>query len=77
VLRAVENRPGATSSELAAVSGIKPSTLYTLLARLVKHGDLQTHTLPTGRSGYAIRDTSAAQTDQPAADDEGLTSDTD
>jgi transposase len=63
VLRAVEHRAGATSAELAAVSGVERNTVYGLLARLVKEGELQTRTLPTGRTGYALattRSTSAA-----------------
>jgi DNA-binding IclR family transcriptional regulator len=40
VLRAVQERPGATSAELAAVSGVQPSTLYALLTRLVNDGEL-------------------------------------
>ena len=53
VLRAVEDRPGATSAELASVSGVERNTLYGLLARLVKDGEVQTSELPTGRTGYA------------------------
>jgi hypothetical protein len=52
VLRAAEDRPGATSAELATVSGVRASTLSPLLARLVKVGELQKETLPTGRTGY-------------------------
>lgn len=54
VLRAVSDRPGATSAELAAVSGVGRNTLNGLLARLVKVGELQTRALPTGRTGYAL-----------------------
>lgn len=54
LLRAVEQRPGATSAELATVSGIGRNTLNGLLARLVKAGELQTCALPTGRTGYAL-----------------------
>lgn len=54
VMRAVQDRPGATSAELATVSGVGRNTLYTLLARLVKEGALQTRDLPTGRTGYAL-----------------------
>ena len=53
VLQAVKDRPGATSAELASVSGVDRNTLYGLLARLVKEGELQTRSLPTGRTGYA------------------------
>jgi hypothetical protein len=54
VLRAVEERPGGTSAELSAVSGVARNTLNGLLARLVKNGELQTRDLPTGRTGYAL-----------------------
>jgi CRP-like cAMP-binding protein len=54
VLRAAQERPGATGAELAAVSGVERNTLNTLLARLVKSGELQTLALPTGRTGYAL-----------------------
>lgn len=45
---------GATSAELATASGVQDGTLHALLARLVKSGELQKETLPTGRSGYAL-----------------------
>jgi Fic family protein len=57
VLRAAQQRPGATSAELAAVSEVEPNTLNALLARLVKAGELQKRALPTGRTGYALADT--------------------
>ena len=50
VLQAVEDRPGATSAEIATVSGVQGGTLHTLLARLVKSGELQTEALPTIRA---------------------------
>lgn len=53
VLRAVKDRPGATSAELSSVSGLDRNTLYGVLARLVKDGELQTRSLPTGRTGYS------------------------
>jgi hypothetical protein len=55
VLSAVRDRPGATSAELAHVSGVERNTLYALLARLVKEGELEASTLPTGRTGYALK----------------------
>jgi DNA-binding IclR family transcriptional regulator len=67
VLRAVEDRAGATSAELAAVSGVERNTLYGLLARLVKEGELQTRTLPTGRTGYALAATRAPVSTSAAA----------
>ncbi len=54
VLHAVEDRPGATSAELATASGVQGGTVHALLARLVKSGELHKETLPTGRTGYAL-----------------------
>lgn len=72
VLRAAQQRPGATSAELAAVSEVEPNTLKALLTRLVKAGELQTRALPTGRTGYAPPTTRPAQPSraQPATDDD-------
>jgi hypothetical protein len=50
VLQAAEDRPGATSAELATIFGVQANTLHALLARLVKSGELQKETLPTGRT---------------------------
>lgn len=60
VMRAVQDRPGVSSAELAAVSGVGQNTLYGLLARLVKNGELQARALPTGRIGYTLGDTRPA-----------------
>ncbi len=54
VLRAAKERPGASSGELAVTSGVERSTLHALLARLVKAGELEKRTLPTGQTGYAL-----------------------
>ena len=54
VLRAAQERPGGTSADLAAASGVERNTLYALLTRLVKDGELETRKLPTGRTGYAL-----------------------
>lgn len=56
VLRALQERPGASSGELAAVSGVEHNTLQSLLARLVRDGELEKHELPNGRMGYALSD---------------------
>jgi hypothetical protein len=53
VLQAVRERPGASSAEIAAVSGVEQHTLYGVLRRLVRDGEVQTRELPTGRTGYA------------------------
>ena len=57
VLRAAQERPGATSSELATVSGVERNTLNALVARLVQAGELEPRALPTGRTGYAVTGT--------------------
>lgn len=57
VLRAARERPGATTAELAAVSGVQRNTLNVLVARLVKAGDLEPRALPTGQTGYALAGT--------------------
>jgi len=67
VLRAAQERPGATAAELATVSKVDRNTLNALLARLVKAGELQTRELPTGRAGYMLGD---ATPDKPSAADE-------
>jgi hypothetical protein len=54
VLRAVRERPGASSAQLAVASGVERNTLYGLLGRLVKAGELEKVKLPTG-TGYAPR----------------------
>jgi hypothetical protein len=71
VLRAAQDRPGATSAELATISGVQANTLHALLARLVKSGELQKETLPTGRTGYALghAQAEAAADIPPAAGD--------
>jgi len=77
VVRALQDRPGATGAELATVSGVERNTLYTVLTRLVREGQVQTQSLPTGRTGYALSEppqpgwsSSAAPADESAADDE-------
>jgi IclR-like helix-turn-helix domain-containing protein len=54
VLRVVGERPGLTTVELAAVSGVARNTLYALLATMTRRGELQRRELPGGKSGYAI-----------------------
>ncbi len=54
VLRAAKERPGASSGELTVTSGVERSTLHALLARLVKAGELEKRTFPTGQTGYAL-----------------------
>jgi sugar-specific transcriptional regulator TrmB len=54
VLSAVRDRPGVTAPELAAVSGVRGGTLYTVLRRLVEQGALIRRELPGGDTGYRL-----------------------
>lgn len=54
VLQAAGERPGASSAELSVASGVERNTLYGLLSRLVKAGELETVSLPSGQTGYAL-----------------------
>ncbi len=56
VLSALRERPGSSSGELAAVSGVEGGTLHALLTRLVKDGEVEKQELPSGRTGYALSD---------------------
>jgi hypothetical protein len=53
VLRVVGERPGLTTAELAAASGVERNTLYALLATMTKRGELERRELPGGKTGYA------------------------
>lgn len=52
VLRLVAERPGITTSELVASSGVERRTFYTLLSTLTKHGAVERQKLPGGHTGY-------------------------
>jgi hypothetical protein len=67
VLRVVRDRPGMTTGELAAASGVEKATLYTLLRTLTKQGVLQRQQLPGGQSGYRVREPDASAA-APAGD---------
>jgi hypothetical protein len=54
VLRVVGERPGVTTAELAAASGVERNTLYALLSTLTKRGELECRELPGGKTGYAM-----------------------
>jgi hypothetical protein len=62
VLQVVGERPGITTSELAAASGVAKPTLYALLSSLTKQDVLQRQELPGGQSGYRIRTVDASAT---------------
>ena len=65
VLRALHERPGASSGEIAAVSGVERNTLHGLLARLIKDGELEKRALPSGSTGYVV--TNPEHASQPEA----------
>jgi MarR family len=54
VLRALEERPGASASELAAASGVDRTALYPLLSRLADRGEIIKEQLPGGATGYRL-----------------------
>jgi sugar-specific transcriptional regulator TrmB len=54
VLRALEERPGASASELAAASGVDRTALYPLLSRLAERGEVTKEELPGGHTGYRL-----------------------
>src|SRR5439155_13834422 len=54
VLRALEERPGASASELAAASGVDRTALYGLLNRLIERGEVIKEQLPGGATGYRL-----------------------
>ena len=60
VLAVVRDRPGVTTSELAAASGVSGGTLYALLRRLTDQGELAKRELPGGQTGYALASGEAA-----------------
>lgn len=65
VLRALHERPGASSGEIAAVSGVERNTLHVLLARLIRDGELEKRALPSGSTGYVV--TNPEDASQPEA----------
>src|SRR5262245_29901159 len=54
VLRAVDERPGASAAELAAASGVKGGVLYALLRGLVERDELVKQNLPSSSAGYSL-----------------------
>jgi DNA-binding IclR family transcriptional regulator len=60
VLRTVADRPGVTSGELADATGIKRTTLSTLLGRLTRSGELEQQEQPSGLRGYSLARSTAA-----------------
>jgi hypothetical protein len=71
VLRALEERPGASASELAAAAGVNRTVLYGLLNRLVERGEVAKEPLPGGSTGYRLRrEAPTAFPSRPRAADE-------
>jgi len=54
VLRALEERPGASASELATASGVARPALYGVLNRLIEAGEVAKEELPGGATGYKL-----------------------
>src|SRR5689334_18143200 len=54
VLRALEERPGASASELATASGVARTALYAVLNRLIEAGEVAKEELPSGATGYKL-----------------------
>ena len=52
ILKAVDERPGASASELADVTKISRAVTYNTLAKLVEAGKLEKTALPGGQTGY-------------------------
>ncbi|MEA2320873.1 MAG: hypothetical protein QOD81_723 [Solirubrobacteraceae bacterium] len=69
VLRALDERPGASVSELATTSGVPKTVLYGVLRTLVHRGEAQTRELPSGRTGY-VRSASTAPADASPSETE-------
>ena len=70
VMRVVSARPGASASEIAAASGVKGSTLYSLLRRLTQEGALEKRELPGAKTGYAVPAPTASAPSTPSPDSE-------
>ncbi|RKQ91453.1 hypothetical protein C8N24_1275 [Solirubrobacter pauli] len=52
ILKAVDERPGASASEIADVAKIARPVTYNTLAKLVEQGRLEKTDLPGGQTGY-------------------------
>jgi sugar-specific transcriptional regulator TrmB len=52
ILKAVDERPGASASEIADVTKISRAVTYNTLAKLVEQGTLEKTSLPGGQTGY-------------------------
>lgn len=72
VLRALEERPGASASELATASGVARTALYGVLNRLIEAGEVAKEELPGGATGYKLlrEEPTAFPAPEAGADDE-------
>jgi sugar-specific transcriptional regulator TrmB len=61
LLKAVDERPGASASELADVTKIARAVTYNTLAKLVEQGRLEKTELPGGQTGYKLATPADAQ----------------
>lgn len=61
LLKAVDERPGASASELADVTRISRAVTYNTLAKLVEQGKLEKTELPGGQTGYKPATAAAAR----------------
>lgn len=52
ILKAVDERPGASASEIAAATNIARPVTYNTLAKLVEQGEIEKTQLPGGQTGY-------------------------
>jgi hypothetical protein len=77
VMRVVGERPGITTSELAAASGVEKRTLYTLLSTLTKQRALERQELPGGQTGYRVHEHETAEARTSRDDPDAVTAPTD
>jgi hypothetical protein len=55
VLGVVRERPGATTAEIASVSGVQRTVAHGVLRKLEANGEVKAQDLPSGTRGWAIR----------------------
>ena len=55
VLGVVRERPGATTAEIASVSGVQRTVTHGVLRKLEADGEVKAQDLPSGTKGWAIR----------------------
>jgi uncharacterized protein len=55
VLGVVRERPGATTAEIASVSGVQRTVVHGVLRKLESNGEVKSQDLPSGTKGWAIQ----------------------